>query len=262
MGLNGEDLKKFCISKIGTPYVYGAKLQDGPLTQAKVNWLAKNYPKMFTQTYLNKIARKQLIGKVCVDCSGLISGYTGKILGSSQLYSTAYARMEYKNYRDFAVGTVLWRNGHVGVFCGKNSKGQYYCVEAKGIDYGTIASVLTDNNKWLYGLTFNYIDYEYDKALPVTYKKENPYTKPAGTIKKGAKGSGVKWVQCELIEAGYGNKFYYNHEWYSGVKIDGDCGKITEAAIKSFQASCKITVDGQCGKETKEYLVNNTEVIV
>lgn len=257
MGLNGNDMKKFAISKIGTPYVYGAKLQDGPLTQQKVNTLAKLYPKMFTKTYLNKIKNKQLIGKVCVDCSGLISGYTGKIIGSSQLYSTAYARMDFKDFEKFAVGTILWKQGHVGIYCGKNSKGQPYCIEAKGIDHGTIASLVTPKDKWKYGLTFSDIEYEYDESLECFYKKENPYTKPAGSMYKGCKGTGVKWVQYELVEAGFGESFVYNHETYKGVKIDGDFGTITDAAVRAFQQSCKIEVDGVCGKETKSYLVND-----
>ena len=256
MGLNGNDMKKFVISKIGTPYVYGAKFQHGPLTQQRVDTLARQYPKMFTQTYLNKIKNKQLVGKICVDCSGLISGYTGKILGSSQLYSTAYARMEFKDFEKFAVGTVLWKQGHVGVYCGKNSKGQPYCVEAKGIDYGTIASLVTPNDKWKYGLTFSDIEYEYDEALKIFYKKENPYTKPAGTIRPGSKGNGVRWLQYELIESGFGEPFVYNYKTYKGVTIDGSFGPITKAALKAFQASCKIEVDGVCGKESKQYLIN------
>lgn len=257
MGLNGNDMKKFAISKIGTPYVYGAKLQDGPLTQQKVNTLARMYPKMFTSIYLNKITKKGLIGKVCVDCSGLISGYTGQILGSSQMYSTAYARLDFKDFEKFAVGTVLWRQGHVGIYCGKNSKGQHYCIEAKGIDHGTIASLVKPTDKWKYGLTFTGIEYEYDEALACFYKQTNPYQKPSGTIKLGSKGNGARWVQFELIEAGFGEPFIYKYERYNGVKIDGEVGPITEAAICAFQQSCKITVDGECGKITKQYLVND-----
>ena len=256
MSLTGEGLKKYAISMIGTPYVYGAKIQDGVLTQHKVNTLASMYPKMFTNRYLQKIKDRGYIGKLCTDCSGLISGYTNKILGSSQMYSKAYKRIPYSDYKNFPIGTVLWRNGHVGVFCGQNSKGQYYCVEAKGIDYGTIASVLKSNSNWSYGLLFDNISYNGELAYIDTIVKSNPYTKPAGTIKLGSKGNGARWVQYELIESGYGNEFTFEGKKYSGVKIDGEIGPISEAAIKSFQASCKIIVDGKCGRITKQCLLD------
>ena len=82
---------------------------------------------------------------------------------------------------------LLWRQGHVGIYCGKNSKGQHYCIEAKGIDHGTIASLVKPTDKWKYGLTFTGIEYEYDEALACFYKQTNPYQKPSGTIKLGSK---------------------------------------------------------------------------
>ena len=126
--LTGTGMATFTKAKKGTPYVYGAKGADGVFTQTRLNTLAKMYPSMFTTSYLNKIKRKKLVGKVCTDCSGLISWYTGKVLGSSQLYSQAYARLPISKWQQFAVGTVVWKSGHVGVYLG-NGK----VVEAKGI---------------------------------------------------------------------------------------------------------------------------------
>ena len=257
--LTGLGLKKFVISVIGTPYVYGAKYSDGPLTQTKVNSLAKSYPKMFTAKYLGKIKDKELIGKVCTDCSGLITAYTGKLMGSAQMYSNASARIPYNDYRKMPIGTVLWRNGHVGVFCGQNSKGQYYCVEAKGIDSGTVASLCTEKSKWKYGLLFNNIEYNIIdptiRALMEAVKSKNPYATPTITVKRGSKGDIVKWLQWELIEAGYGESFTYQYQTFNGVKIDGKFGAATEAALLSFQQSCKIEADGKCGPITREQLI-------
>lgn len=259
--LSGAGLKEFVISKIGTPYVYGAKLTDGIFTQAKLNFLAKNYPKMFTHVYLRKIAEKELVGKVCTDCSGLITAYTGKVLGSAQMYSQAIVRIPYSDFEKMPVGTVLWKSGHVGVFCGKNSKGQYYCVEARGIDYGTVATICTKKNNWKYGLLFNGIDYVVDdpeiKALLEVQKTKNPYEVPTVTVKRGSKGNIARWLQWELVEAGYDQPFTYNYKTYSGVKIDGNIGPISEAALLSFQQSCKIEADGKCGKITQQELLKN-----
>lgn len=249
--LTGKEMVDFAIAHVSTPYVYGAKIQDGPLTQDKVNTLHRLYPNVVNDAYLRKISSKKLIGRLCTDCSGLIAGYTGKIIGSSQMYSTAKKRLPFKEFENFALGTVLWRSGHVGVYAGKNSKGQPYCIEAKGIDYGTIASLVKSTDKWSYGLTFDYIDYEYDVKVNGSSKPFNPYTEPTSNVKRGTKGEAARWVQTELVEAGFGVEFVWNGKTYKRVIVDGEIGEISEAAIKAFQSSCKITVDGIVGKNTR-----------
>ena len=240
--LTGTGMASFTKAKKGTPYVYGAKGADGVFTQTKLNTLARMYPNMFTTSYLNKIKAKKLVGKVCTDCSGLISWYTGRVLGSSQLYSQAYARLPISKWKQFAVGTVVWKSGHVGVYLGDGK-----VVEAKGIDYGTIISDINDT-KWKYGLTFSWIDYDIKESIPsneISYKGNNPYTMSSGLIKRGQRGEGVKWLQWELNESGY------------NIEIDGIFGSDTYNAVKKFQKSCKITVDGICGDDTKARLVAN-----
>ena len=159
MGLTGKGLVDFTNGKIGTPYVYCAKGADGAFTQAKYDFLAKAYPTVFTNSYKRKIADKGLVGKVCTDCSGLITWYMGSTMGSAQLYSAAYARLPMSKLDDFAIGTVLYKQGHVGVYAGKDANGKPICIEAKGIDYGTVKGIITDPNRWTCGLTFKNVDY-------------------------------------------------------------------------------------------------------
>lgn len=256
--LTGNELAYFVINKIGTPYVYGAKGADGPLTQAKVNFLAKAYPSTFTKSYMNKINNKRLIGKVCTDCSGLISWYTGNEIGSSQMYSTAMKRMPMSQLNKFPIGTVLWKQGHVGVYCGMDDKGNHICVEAKGIDYGTVGGAIDNPNRWKYGLLFKDITYAYHSNEPSgSTKEKNPYTEPTVIVKRGTKGNAAEWVQWELVEAGFNIPFTYNGKAYGAVKIDGEIGPISEAAIRAFQKSCKITVDGKVGVNTRKHLKAN-----
>ncbi len=82
-------LIEFCKSKVGTPYVYGAKGEI--LTEQRIQVLKKQNPGMYTSTYVNK-ARK-FIGQRCTDCSGLISWYTGIIRGSYNYHDTADQRV-------------------------------------------------------------------------------------------------------------------------------------------------------------------------
>ena len=232
--MTGKELAEYAKSKVGTPYFYGSKMDI--LTEDKMRWLHSHYPGTVTNTYMNKARKKGQVGKINVDCSGLISAYTKKLLGSSQLYAQAYARMPIADWRKFAEGTVLWKNGHVGVYVGDGK-----VVEARGIDYGTIVSNIPAVN-WKYGLTFKWMTYNYTEAVDsnvITYKKANPYTEPQTNIKKGMKGEGVRWVQYELVESGY------------DLIVDGVFGNKTLKALKAFQTSCKIEVDGICGKQTR-----------
>ena len=151
--LTGIELVKHCKSKIGTPYVFGAKGANGKLTQSFLNSLIKSYPKMFTPIYIKKA--EKLVGKVCTDCSGLISWYTGKNIGTDAMNSTATKRGLIKDIRKAPIGAVLWKNGHVGVYIGNG-----YCIEAKGIDYGTIKSSIS-NTRFTHWLLFeNLLSYD------------------------------------------------------------------------------------------------------
>lgn len=230
----GKELALYAISKIGTPYFYGSKMTV--LTYNFMNQMNELYPSIVNDKYIAKAVKKGQVGKKNVDCSGLIGSYREKQIGSAQLYSSAKKRLPISEIKDFAVGTVLWKKGHVGVYIGNG-----LCVEAKGIDYGTIKSKVSDTD-WKYGLTFSDMTYEYDKKVEGTSKGKNPYIKPILTLRKGSKGTGVKWLQWELVEAGY------------DIAIDGDFGDKTLKAVKAFQKSCKITVDGKVGKDTKRCL--------
>lgn len=250
----GNGLAEYARVHLGTPYFYGAKIHEGNLNEKKMSTMHAMYPEVVTICYMAKARRKGQVGKVNVDCSGLIAGYRQLNIGSYQLYQTAYTRMPIAKINDFAVGTVLWKSGHVGVYIGKVN-GVHMCIEAKGINYGTVMSKVS-STKWVYGLTFKDVTYTYETKVPGTWKGTNPYTEPPTTVtspaqarKMGIKtyisrGDAVKWVQWELMEAGL----------LTEADIDGICGRKTVAAIIAYQKSCKITADGLAGKTTRKYL--------
>lgn len=236
----GIGLRDYAISKIGTPYFYGSKMNT--LDEPFMALMNKLYPSKVTKSYMQKARNKGQVGKINVDCSGLIGAYREKQIGSSQLYSTAYKRMDIKNVKDFAIGTTLWKSGHCGVYIGLEN-GIPMCVEAKGINYGVIKSKVSDT-KWTYGLTFSDIDYTYDVKLPGTFKGTNPYIAPTKTLTKGAKGEAVKWLQWELVESGY------------KIAIDGSYGPATSNAVMDFQKSSKLVVDNKVGPATRKALID------
>lgn len=223
MKLTGKALADFVLKKIGTPYVYGAKGADGKLTLAKLNQLRRDYPSTVTASYYNKA--KKYIGKVCTDCSGLISWYTGKVYGSAQLYSIAKTKTKI-NKNDLSkipVGAVVWKPGHVGVYIGNGE-----VVEAMGIDYGTVKTKLK-NRTFTHYLTFDFMEYSTTKAVTPANTKKCPYNEPTKKLMYGDQTQGVKWVQWYLQKAGY------------NVTIDGIYGADTLKFVKKFKKSCKIT---------------------
>lgn len=240
MGLTGKGLVSHAKSKLGTPYFYGSKMTK--LTESFMQQMHKLYPGVVTTAYMSKARAKGQVGRINVDCSGLIASYTGRNLGSAQLYSSAKKRLSVNDYKNWADGVVVWRSGHVGIFYKED--GKYYVIEAKGINYGTVKSKFV-KSQWSAGLTFNYMQYEYDTDVSInaTAKTSNPYKVPTNLLKKGSVGEDVKWLQWELVESGY------------KIDVDGIFGSQTNQALVSFQKSAKIEVDGIAGKETRKALI-------
>ncbi len=153
-------LTAFCKSKIGTPYVYGAKGEI--LTEECLQLLANQNPSVYTSSYLAKA--RQFIGQRCTDCSGLISWYTGIIRGSTNYHDTAEEKVSIGALDESMTGWALWKPGHIGVYVGDGC-----CVEAKGINYGTIESRVKDT-AWQKVLKLCDIDYSVDPVYTEGFK--------------------------------------------------------------------------------------------
>lgn len=143
-----NELVKFAQSKLGTPYVYGMK--GAVLTEDKLKYLANKYP-----SYLTYEKEKSKIGQVCVDCSGLISWYTGIMKGSSQFKETALRVLPISHINEAVPGCAFWRNGHIGVYIGNGE-----CIEARGSNYGTVKTKVA-NRTFTHILWLNDIDYDF-----------------------------------------------------------------------------------------------------
>lgn len=122
MALTGKGLIDFAKNKIGTPYVYGMKGEV--LTKDKFVQLQKLYGVNYVwNTDANKI------GKVCCDCSGLLSWYTGKLLSSSGLKDNAIRVQPISTIENAPVGATVWKQGHVGIFIGYENGVPMYIAE-------------------------------------------------------------------------------------------------------------------------------------
>ena len=143
--MTGKELVAFCRSKLGIAYVYGMK--GSVMTEANYNYLKNKYGKMVWNSDRKKI------GKVCVDCSGLISWACGVKLGSTQWKERAKSVNPISTIEKAPIGALVWMQGHIGVYTGMKNGYPYY-IAADGSAYG-VREVPLRCNKFTHWLLVN-----------------------------------------------------------------------------------------------------------
>lgn len=127
-------------------YIYGFKYSYNPVTEDRINSLARMYKSTFSSSYIKKA--KGMIGGNAIDCSGLVCHCLGiSDIGSSQIAELPSSNYYFEeDYYDFInemerePGAILWKQGHVGFYMGDN-----VVIEARSIDLGVCTSNLTDS---------------------------------------------------------------------------------------------------------------------
>lgn len=116
---------------------------------------------------------------------------------------------------------------------------QEYLERIKAAGYATSSTYVNTNMNVVrkYDLT------EWDKPLN-GLSDLNPYSVPASTLKQGSSGIGVKWLQWELNQRGY------------GLKVDGIYGPRTSDAVRDYQNRAKLISDGIVGPATRSALLS------
>lgn len=208
MSKTAAGLIAFAKSKIGTPYVYGAK--GAVMSLAKIQALRKMYGSNCVWKSDDKKA-----GKVCVDCSGLISWYTGIVRGSGQYRSTAVEVIPISKRSDAHIGWAVWMNGHIGIYLGND---QY--IAADGSAYGVRIANLSQNG-FTHLLKLCDIDYGQGTA---SGPKET--AKPSG----GHYNAAVVFTYC--VKAG--------GKTYPSVKNLADYAGVRGKAITDVAIMCNV----------------------
>lgn len=189
---NNAELARFCISKVGVPYVMGT--QGKVLTKDLYNWLIKWNPgKWFTLTRRLKV--KKWIGQEVTDCHGLIEWFVRE--QSGQKYDTTADGAFLAAQEKGAIGSIpeqpgicVRYKGHVGIYVGGG-----YVIEARGFDYGVCITQLK-NRPWTHWYRHNRIKYT-DTVLP---------TPEPAQVNGVTDRYSVVWLQLALnrqINAGY-----------------------------------------------------------
>ena len=143
--MTGQELVAFAKSKLGVPYVYGMK--GKVMTEAIYNSLKKAYGNLVWNS------DKQKIGKVCCDCSGLISWATGIARNSQNYHDTALEVQPIATIANAPIGVAVWRKGHIGIYIGN---GEY--IAEDGSAYGCRINKLCNTNftHWLKLIDIDY----------------------------------------------------------------------------------------------------------
>lgn len=126
-------------------------------------------------------------------------------------------------------------------------KGTYYATAQGAGHHGSTAGLTGKVYKTAYPSPYpvNIDRIGWFREQDVTAAKANPYREPAGLVKKGSKGDGVRWVQWALVQKGYS---------VGSNGVDGDFGKDTDAAVRKFQKDKGLAADGIVGDNTKAKL--------
>lgn len=208
MSKTAAGLIAFAKSKIGTPYVYGAK--GAVMSLAKIQALRKMYGSNCVWKSDDKKA-----GRVCVDCSGLISWYTGIVRGSGQYKSTAVEVIPISKRSNVHIGWAVWMNGHIGIYLGND---QY--IAADGSAYGVRIANLSQN-----GFThlLKLCDIDYGQGTTSAPKES---AKPSG----GHYNAAVVFTYCVKADG----------KTYPSVKNLADYAGVRGKAITDVAIMCNV----------------------
>lgn len=206
MSKTAQGLIEFAKSKIGTPYVYGAK--GTVLTLEQIRTLRRTYGSNCVWYSDDNKA-----GKVCVDCSGLISWYTGIVRGSAQYKETAVEVVPISQRTNNHIGWAVWMNGHIGVYLGNDKY-----IAADGSAYGVRIANLSQNR---FTDLLKLCDIDYGEGI-----KQTVTEKPQAS--GGHYNVPVNFTYAVRVEGGTIYPFVRNLQDFAGVQGR----KITDIAIK------------------------------
>lgn len=213
MSKNVNGLIEFAKSKIGTPYIYGAK--GTVMSLAQINSLRDRYGSNCVWWSDSNKA-----GQVCVDCSGLISWYTGIIRGSGQYKSTAVDCIPISQRSNAHIGWACYMSGHIGIYLGNNTY-----IAADGSAYGVRIANLSQNR---FTHLIKLCDIDYGQGIS-TESASTP------TSSGGSYNSEINVDYAVMIEGGRTLPFVRNLSDFAGLqgnKIVGFACKVDQGSIK------------------------------
>lgn len=149
MAKSVKQLLDHCRKAKDWKYVYGMK--GSVMTLREYDMLKNMYGSMVWESDKTKV------GKICCDCSGLISSCTGIQKSSSQYKSTAIETATINQLRanwSRYVGWGIWKQGHIGIV--SDTPGYYYAMDGSAANW--VHNPIERQN-WQYAIKLKDIDY-------------------------------------------------------------------------------------------------------
>lgn len=159
--MTNQELVTFVRTKLGTAYVYGMK--GDIMTEKKYEQLKVLFGELIWDSDRKKI------GKICVDCSGLISWATGIHRNSQGYHDTAEQVFPISTISQAPVGAAVWCKGHIGIYLGD---GKY--IAADGSRHGVRIALVKDSafTHWFRLKDIDYKEEEMVTKEPIIYNEE------------------------------------------------------------------------------------------
>lgn len=244
MSKTTKGLVDFVKTKLGVEYVYGAKGEI--LTLSKYNYLKQRYSTMVWNSDKNKV------GKMCVDCSGLISWYTGTVANSATYKSTATKVLTIDKIAEAVPGCAVWRSGHIGVYIGNGE-----IIEARGSAYGVVKTKVKDRD-FTHILWLKDIDYTEVVETPTAVKENYTIKLNTGTWNVRSLPSASSKVVKIVNGGGTYTASKLQNGWYYVPTVDGWFGP---ACIKETTAKKTTTTTANVANYYKAVDYKGTSLV-
>ena len=237
MAITNNQLVNYARGQLGRYYWYGCYGQKSSVElyyQKKKQWGDKLSGS--EESYLEQAAQHVKVH----DCAGLIKGafWCAGVIDADPKYQSNNVPdvsandmiklcTETGNYNSIPniPGLIVWKNGHVGVYCGEIDGKKTVC-QAKGHAYGVVLTTSgTPWEKWG-KLPASWVTYKEPEPVPVQYCKAN-----LPVLDSGSKGNAVKRVQLIL------NWLGVKDDAGKSLSIDGNMGPKTCQAVQRFKVS-------------------------
>lgn len=152
--INNIELAEFAGNQLGSAYIWGGLGKT--ITEALIQQMAALYPKVYTEEYKAKVRKN--MGSKSYDCVGLIkcAMWGNKGDGLLRIYDASTDITANDMLDNCPVqgsisampeipGLIVWMPGHIGIYIGGGQ-----VVEARGVDYGVVQTVLAGRGwqKW------------------------------------------------------------------------------------------------------------------
>lgn len=221
-------LVEFCKAVYAALWAYWYGTCGYKCTEALYQSKARQYPDHYTPSRESGYMADIKAGKMCADCVGMIKAFfwmNGDINGNNKYASNGCPDVSANGMYNLCKevgpissipdipGLIVWKSGHIGIYIGGG-----YTIEMRGFAYDCVKRAVADGPWTRWG------------KLPMLSYVDSPNAEPLKLgdriLSKGDTGADVKELQEALMKLGFSLPKY---------GADGDYGKETEGAVKSFQ---------------------------